>query len=360
MEKGKITNFFPGGNTYKGFYSFYKYLPYKADSVFIIKGGPGTGKSTFMKRIGYEMIDKGFNVEFHWCSSDKKSLDGVVIPALKAAILDGTAPHIVDPVYPGAREEIIYLGEYWDSNYLKNHKKEITRLTNTITNLFNKTYLYLERAKSIYDELKNIYIDALDTGKANRLLDKVLKGIIKGPAGKPGPERHLFGNAITPQGSVSYLENITEGLKTRYIIKGKPGNGKSTLIKRAGQTIQQRGYFVLYLHNGFNPDSIDGVVIPDLNLAIINGNEPHNIEPASTDDELIDMAGCLIPETLAQYSTEIDEIKKEFSSTMNKAFKNLKKAKQNHDSLEQYYIEAMDFNKVEEKRQQIMKKILKG
>lgn len=70
MNEGSIINFFPGGNTAQGFYSFYDYLPYEAEQVFIIKGGPGTGKSTFMKKIGERMIEEGYDIEFHWCSSD--------------------------------------------------------------------------------------------------------------------------------------------------------------------------------------------------------------------------------------------------------------------------------------------------
>jgi len=38
------------------------------------------------------MVERGYDVEFMHCSSDNNSLDGVVIPSLKIALLDGTAP----------------------------------------------------------------------------------------------------------------------------------------------------------------------------------------------------------------------------------------------------------------------------
>ncbi|MCT4605324.1 MAG: ATPase [Marinisporobacter sp.] len=92
-KKGWIKKIFPGGNTAKGFYSYYDYIiGNDAKRLFVIKGGPGVGKSSFMKKIGYEMVDKGYDVEFHQCSSDNDSLDGIVIPDLKIAMLDGTAP----------------------------------------------------------------------------------------------------------------------------------------------------------------------------------------------------------------------------------------------------------------------------
>ncbi|BAF58907.1 hypothetical protein PTH_0726 [Pelotomaculum thermopropionicum SI] len=94
MGKGRLTKVFPGGNTAYGFYSFYDHIiEPDATRIFVIKGGPGVGKSTFMRKIGEAMLDRGYDVEFHCCSSDNGSLDGVVIPAIRIALLDGTAPH---------------------------------------------------------------------------------------------------------------------------------------------------------------------------------------------------------------------------------------------------------------------------
>ncbi|HHW41108.1 MAG TPA: ATPase [Syntrophomonadaceae bacterium] len=96
MTKGKVKMVFPGGNTCLGFYSFYdNIIEPDAKRIFVIKGGPGTGKSTFMRRIGEDLRDRGYDIELHCCSSDNDSLDAVVAPALGVALIDGTAPHRV-------------------------------------------------------------------------------------------------------------------------------------------------------------------------------------------------------------------------------------------------------------------------
>lgn len=61
----------------------------------------------------------GYNLEYMHCSSDSESLDGIVIPAKKVALLDGTAPHVVDPKNPGAVDEIINLGDFWDEEGIR-------------------------------------------------------------------------------------------------------------------------------------------------------------------------------------------------------------------------------------------------
>lgn len=97
MTNVKTKHMFPGGNTSLGFYSYYKYiLPQEeASKIFIIKGGPGVGKSTFMKKVAKEMEKMGYDLEYMHCSSDPNSLDGLVIPAIKVALMDGTSPHVV-------------------------------------------------------------------------------------------------------------------------------------------------------------------------------------------------------------------------------------------------------------------------
>lgn len=92
---GKIKRVFPGGNTSKGFYSYYDYIiEPDANRIFVIKGGPGVGKSSMMKKVAKDLLEKGYDIEYHHCSSDNNSIDGLVVPKLRVAMVDGTAPHV--------------------------------------------------------------------------------------------------------------------------------------------------------------------------------------------------------------------------------------------------------------------------
>jgi len=91
---------FLGANTYDGFQSLYE--PFVAspriDRLFILKGGAGCGKSTFMKTIAGAAEQTGLSVERILCSGDPGSLDGIFIPSLRLAYVDGTAPHAAVPI----------------------------------------------------------------------------------------------------------------------------------------------------------------------------------------------------------------------------------------------------------------------
>ena len=88
-------HFFLGANSPAGFVSFYDEITAQAENgrLFVVKGGPGTGKSTLMRRTAAALSQREKCFEYIHCSSDPDSLDAVVFPALNTAIVDGTAPH---------------------------------------------------------------------------------------------------------------------------------------------------------------------------------------------------------------------------------------------------------------------------
>lgn len=99
MDEHRV-QYFLGANAPDGFYSLYPQLIdlERARAVYILKGGPGCGKSTLMRRVGERMEQAGLETEYILCSGDPDSLDGLVLPQLGVAIVDGTAPHGTAPL----------------------------------------------------------------------------------------------------------------------------------------------------------------------------------------------------------------------------------------------------------------------
>ena len=88
--------YFMGANTPFEFISKFDdlYDPINGFKVYILKGGPGTGKSGLMKAIASHFEEDGKCVHRIFCSSDPSSLDAVLVEDKKICILDGTAPHV--------------------------------------------------------------------------------------------------------------------------------------------------------------------------------------------------------------------------------------------------------------------------
>lgn len=359
LKLGKIKKVFPGGNTSQGFYSFYDYIiPPDTTRIFIIKGGPGVGKSTFMRKIGDEMVARGFDVEYHHCSSDNNSLDGVVIPFIGVAFIDGTAPHIFDPRNPGCVDEIIHLGDYWNENEMRKYKEEIISLNKQVNRFFKSAYRYLKAAQSVYDDWEMANVEAIDFGKANKMTADIIGEIFtNGVVDTLGKERHLFASAITPDGIVNYLETIISDCKDKYVIEGDPGTGKSTLLQKVAEAARERSYDVEMYHCALNPNKVEHVLIPQLGVALTKSIEPHAY-PAKGKDKVIDMNRCLDPGIIKKNEPLVRKAEEHFTALFNEAVEYIRLAKEAHDKMEEYYIENMNFEAIARLRNKVLQRVL--
>ncbi len=362
MSRGKSIKVFPGGNTARGFHSFYnQIIDQDAAHLFILKGGPGVGKSTFMRKIAETLLERGYDLEFHCCSSDNSSLDGICVPALGVAMLDGTAPHVVDPQNPGAFDAIINLGDHWNEQGIRGHKKEILALNKEVGRLFKRAYSYLRAAKLFLDEVESYYNEsgAFNLSAFNRLVINLTHEIFaEQPVMNGCPRiRHLFATAITPDGSVSHLDTVTSSLSKRYIIEGDDGTGKTTLVSRLMEAAMARGYQVTAFHCALSPDHIDHLIIHDLDLAVINSIEPHVYRPRA-DDHVVDTMTCVDPVINEAYLAEKGAARGMYRQCMEQAIAFIGRAKRVHDEMEGYYIPFMDFEAINTRREKTLSKIL--
>lgn len=113
MNNGLETRYFLSALTGAGYYALHRQFLRPPQRYFcILKGGPGCGKSTFLKRVGDAGHAAGLAVVWLHCAGDPASLDGVYFPEKCSGFFDGTAPHTVDPALFGASGEYLDLGTF--------------------------------------------------------------------------------------------------------------------------------------------------------------------------------------------------------------------------------------------------------
>jgi len=349
---------FPGGNTAVGFFSFYDYiLPEDARKIILIKGGPGVGKSTFMRYIAETLYSKGHPVELHCCSSDNESLDGVVFPQSQVALVDGTAPHLVDPKNPGAVDEILNLGNYWDEKGIRRNREHILSLNKLIKELFQSAYNYLAQASLLNKEREKYYriADAVDFLLLDRHTSRLIKELFPGE-GNSLRERHLFASAISPGGLVNHLPSIFDNLEHRVIITGDAGTGKATLVARIYHHALLLDYQVEAFHCSLNPSQIEHIYIPELSLGVITSVKPHVFQPKQG-DTIINTADFIRARALSPYTADLEEANRRFGQAIERALDFIRRAKQAHDEMEAYYIPNMDFAAIDKVREETLERL---
>lgn len=355
----KERHLFPGNNTPKGFYSYYHHIlpQQRANHIFCLKGGPGVGKSTLMKRIGQTMQQKDYAVEYLHCSSDPGSLDGILIPAIRVAVLDGTAPHVVDPINPGAVDEIINLGEFWDADGIKQNKEKVMQVNAGVGRLFKRAYRYIAAAKPMMDDAAAIYEQAADYSGLAQQTQTVISSIFDGhEIEKLAAVRKQFASAITPLGVVHYLDTLFDDSYRAYKIKSHYGIGVSDMLKRISDEAIIRGIDTEQYFCPMEPETkIEHIILPQLKLAFVTESKYLAVNRC---DAVIDLSPYINDSFIKDNAEFVNTAVHYFEALLNQAIATLQKAKSAHDELETYYIPHMDFDRLNRKNDEIVSRIL--
>lgn len=359
--KGKERHFFPGSNTPKGFFSYFNFIleQKEAERIICLKGGPGVGKSTFMKSIGDEMIEKGYDVDFMHCSSDPDSLDAIMIRELKVAVIDGTAPHIVDPRNPGAVDMIINLGDYWKEEGIRENKEEILKCTEVIKSYFECAYNYIKAAKSMYDNMNSIYemalLDEALHKTSERLVDQEFS--CNELREKKGSFKKHFASAITPDGIVNYISTIIEGYDRIYLFDCPVGMGPERVMEILKDNALYRGFDVEAFYCPMVPDTkIEHLLIPEKNTAFITSNS--YLQSDADVYEFIYMHDFINWKGIERYKELLDNSQRWMDELLEKGIECINNSRKIHNVLEDYYIPHMNFKAIDKCRKALVKKYL--
>lgn len=357
MEK-RFSKYFLAANSGEGFVSHFadNYDYNDGWRVYIIKGGPGTGKSSFMKYVAVKAEDKGYEAELCPCSSDPDSLDAVIIKDIKVILLDGTSPHIVEPKYAGVCEEIINLGEFWDSEKLRKAAQEIIDITNLNKKLHKTAAAYMSAVGELMCDTFKLSTIFISFKKCEKFAAGISSQLIPKKTQIRQKEWVRFIGGTTPKGVVAFKKTVEDFCKKVVVIEDKYGAASNIIMQKLRAASLERGYEIITLKNPFLPSKIiDHILIPELSLAFVReyeyikwGEEHRRIHAR----RFIDI------NLLREYRSRLTFNRRVARELLLGAIETLGKAKSIHDKLEKYYIDSMDFKSMtlfaEEKAKDIL------
>ena len=205
-----VTNFFAGANSGEGFQNLFSQVVDLEDTydLMVLKGGPGVGKNTFMREIGRTMETAGTPVEYLWCSGDPDSLDGVVLPELRCAVVDGTSPHVVEPQYPAAVDRYVDLGRFYDLTAAKASAAEVKAHTAAYKAAYGKAYRHLKAARQMELDAVSTVAKGFDSQRARRRVEGIAARELKSRGNQRGRTTLRFLGSLTQIGRASCRERV--------------------------------------------------------------------------------------------------------------------------------------------------------
>ncbi len=326
--------YFASANTEKGFISYYSEIYGNLERLYVIKGGPGTGKSHFIRSVADEAEKNGYSLEYFYCSSDPLSLDGIIIKELQTGVIDGTAPHIYEPCCPGVTDKIVNLGDNWDESALKVNAKEIRELTHTKDSLYNNAYNYLGAAGRIESEIRMFNRRAIlfekMQGAANRLAKSWKNG--KGFYKKIRPIE-----GISHTGRIVY-DTYLKNAENAFVVKDRYGIGY-VYLDMLLDIAKRKSLFTVYSPGATDTSNAVALYFPEISFAfVICDDDGRNYRQINM-DRFVDIDILRMNKQKNRFARRC------LSSLYEGAQKTLDEIFEKHALLEKYYAEAMDFSR---------------
>ncbi len=336
MAKTEKQTYFIGANTAKGFLSYADEIFGGLERLYLIKGGPGTGKSTVMKWVAEAAETKGLSVERYRCSSDSDSLDGVVLPGLSVGIADATAPHVIEPRYPGLREELVDLGAYWDREALAARRKEILTLIDGKAALYAAVYKYLGVLPTLRGERNRILGACLDGDKLDRAAGRLVRRL-----GTGGGFR-LLSRQISALGmnGRTVLESYEEEATERWQIadsRGLRGFLLQSLLREA-----EKASLGVWVSRDVTLEP-EALFLPEKGIAVTDGGD------AAEAHRILNTERFLRREVLAEQRGRLRFLRKLEGEIVSRVTDLFGEIRERHMTLEGLYGEAMHFDGVAER-----------
>lgn len=340
--------YFLGANTPEGFHSHYDTLfsDPRIERLYILKGGPGCGKSTLMRTVAAAAEARGCGAEQVLCSSDPDSLDALIVPQAGLAVVDGTAPHVVEPPLCGLDAWYLDLGKYYRGDVLAQNSAALREAKEKNAACYPLCSLALKAAQNAAEGMRTLAAAALPAGLFDEFLERLLPPLLPKRSRKPVQLcRYLC--AFTPQG----VQCQSSGCGTRVVIRDDCGLCRSLLERIAARYIAQ-GHDVILCGDPLFPGALLAVVVPDFDTVYCASSQ---LFPLCKDAApQLDLDALVAQQLNYEKAQRFEGLAQLRGAAVHEALRHLSNAKRHHDALEAIYRPAVDFAGVNRAAEQLV------
>lgn len=274
MQRGY--NFFMSAQTPNGFITYSDEILDKSQKAYLLKGGAGSGKSTFIK-MAVSKIKTKAPVELICCSSDPASLDGAIINNGEIAFLDATKPHSVEPRLPGVTEKVISLYDFFDEKKLNQRKDELLKYKNTELLLSKQAENFIRAAGMLLYSNESLMSRCVDSDKLSNYITRLCIRELKPLKNKVGKINNRFLSTLTGEGIFMFTDTISKLCDRVIVIDDDTPCVSALILEAVEKTAVSLGYEV---YSCACPLSFKGrkehLLIPEISLAFTTSNKFHS------------------------------------------------------------------------------------
>ncbi len=308
--------YYLSANTGGGYVSFFNDAVKNFKRIIVIKNSPPEYKKSIFKKLKNILDKENFVYDNVICSGTENETDALLIDVASAVIAD---ENIITDEIPLHADIIDFINIF---GYDCEEKKNLAFLQNKTQRLKRKMISHLSDAKKIHDDWEKIYISNLDFDKINTQAEKIISDTFKGILKKNSVSDDCirFFGTLLPRGNINYINELTKDFNKRIFIKGRPGTGKSTILKKFKSFAMEMGYNTETYYCSLDTQSLDMVIVRELGFAFFDSTSPHEMMPVYDSDILFDVYEIGKKTNIDEYySDELMIISNQYNDEIKKA-----------------------------------------
>ncbi|RDW16996.1 hypothetical protein CWR48_15440 [Oceanobacillus arenosus] len=313
------------GNTAEGFKNYLQTNMEHLTQVFILKHDSNTLKTAVIKKL-IDTYSSDHDIEILKSPLGGEYLDGMIIREKSIGII---IDNIVTSTLANAIEINLHAA-FVNSPSIDDTKEKFHTLT-------KDAHDHFRTGLKIHDDLEAIYIKEMNFNLGDQLTEELIEKLMQNQPiqNRQAHTYHRLFGTNTADGVVNEVPHLTSNIKNVTYIKGRAGTGKSTLMKKIANACQQKGFDVELYHCSFDPNSLDMVLVRELDFCIFDSTDPHEFFPSREGETILDLyKETVTPGTDERFATEIHEVNQHYKSFMKKGIDKLKEAGEYLDVLE--------------------------
>lgn len=319
-NKTGVRHYFAEGMTTRGYISLLPNMMPSWQRAYVLLGGPGTGKSTLIKVIGLELLDRGYDIDFLRSARDPDSMAGFIMPRMGLAMLDAMEVSPLRWRAPGVVEKFIDFRIFCDEHILEKQRAQILKIENRlqglqmaleeelaaelgslIGNRAHKPHMGKEDISWILENSARLKIKKEHTGPwplAENAIKLLQKSVIK----------PYFLHGLTAGGWLNLAPHFLTDFDQIRLEGDETLDALDWVLREA----QQLGQMIEIVLHPLNPDEVIGIVFPERHLAIWQGN-PENLGDQGLERPFSEK----LIETLASWQTHRSQLKAMYMEAVN-------------------------------------------
>lgn len=326
-------HYYVSGNTAHGFMNLLPTNIEGVKKVIVINHDSHTLKTRVFKHIS-AFHKAEHDLEIIHIPSVKEDVEGIIIRGESIAVI---ADQLVNSEVRVTKQ--IDCADFIDVHHdVRNQKLLIEEHTRDASHSF-------KQALDTHDALEKIYINEMDFVKADQIAMDVITDLLRAapPKNQGATVYRRFFGTTTASGPKNILAEIIKEISNRVYIKGRAGTGKSFFMKKVADACEKNGLTVERYHCSFDPNSIDMVLVPELDFCIFDSTAPHELFPERDGDTVIDLYEQTVTKgTDEKHANEIYNVTKKYKDLLKEGVNHLKKAEKHQADIECQYTDVTD------------------